>query len=82
MTRSFVSTPLEALVSRIDPLDASAMAAARNRQNTLTKPPGSLGRLESASISELYIYPDGPLLTLLNDTCHLANDREEMKRES
>jgi nicotinate-nucleotide--dimethylbenzimidazole phosphoribosyltransferase len=35
---------------RIQPLDEQAMAAARRRQDTLTKPPGSLGRLEELSI--------------------------------
>ena len=34
----------------IPPLDLAAEAAARARQNTLTKPPGSLGRLEELSI--------------------------------
>ena len=34
----------------IKPLDKEAMAAARARQDTLTKPPGSLGRLEELSI--------------------------------
>jgi nicotinate-nucleotide--dimethylbenzimidazole phosphoribosyltransferase len=38
------------LVSRIAPLDRSAMDAARARQGLLTKPPGSLGRLEELSI--------------------------------
>lgn len=32
------------------PPDAVAAAAARERQNTLTKPPGSLGRLEDLSV--------------------------------
>lgn len=41
---------LENLISRIAPLDAAAMAAARARQDTLTKPQGSLGRLEALSI--------------------------------
>ena len=41
---------LESLVSLIGPLDESAMAAARARQDTLTKPQGSLGRLEALSI--------------------------------
>jgi nicotinate-nucleotide--dimethylbenzimidazole phosphoribosyltransferase len=36
--------------SRILPLDKAAMAAARARQNLLTKPQGSLGRLEALSI--------------------------------
>lgn len=34
----------------IKPLDEKAMAAARQRQNTLTKPHGSLGKLEDLSI--------------------------------
>jgi nicotinate-nucleotide--dimethylbenzimidazole phosphoribosyltransferase len=33
-------------IGRIRPLDATAVAEARARQATLTKPPGSLGRLE------------------------------------
>ncbi len=41
---------LENLISRIGPLDEDAIAAARARQNLLTKPQGSLGRLESLSI--------------------------------
>jgi nicotinate-nucleotide--dimethylbenzimidazole phosphoribosyltransferase len=38
------------LIPQIVELDASAMAAARARQDTLTKPPGSLGRLEALSV--------------------------------
>ncbi len=41
---------LEELIYQIQPLDDSAMQAARNRQNMLTKPQGSLGRLEELSI--------------------------------
>jgi nicotinate-nucleotide--dimethylbenzimidazole phosphoribosyltransferase len=41
---------LEQTVSQIQPLDAEAAAAAQTRQNTLTKPPGSLGRLEELSV--------------------------------
>jgi nicotinate-nucleotide--dimethylbenzimidazole phosphoribosyltransferase len=37
-------------IAQIKRLDAQAMAAARQRQNTLTKPLGSLGRLEKISI--------------------------------
>src|SRR5438128_5114057 len=37
---------LRAVIDRIQPLDEQAMAAARQRQDLLTKPPGSLGRLE------------------------------------
>ncbi|HZS02599.1 MAG TPA: nicotinate-nucleotide--dimethylbenzimidazole phosphoribosyltransferase, partial [Chloroflexota bacterium] len=38
------------VASRVGPLDAAAMAAARARQPRLTKPPGSLGRLEDLAI--------------------------------
>ena len=41
---------LESTVARIGPLDEAAMAAARARQDMLTKPRGSLGRLEELSI--------------------------------
>jgi len=41
---------LDSLISTIQPLDESAMLAARARQDTLTKPRGSLGRLEELSI--------------------------------
>jgi len=40
----------ERLCDRIPPLDEAAMASARDRQNVLTKPQGSLGRLEALSI--------------------------------
>src|SRR3990172_73734 len=43
-------TTLEEIVSRIRPLDQKAMQAARERQDNLTKPAGSLGRLEELSI--------------------------------
>ncbi|MCX7706685.1 MAG: nicotinate-nucleotide--dimethylbenzimidazole phosphoribosyltransferase, partial [Anaerolineae bacterium] len=38
------------LAESIPPLDEASMAAARARQDTLTKPQGSLGRLEELSI--------------------------------
>jgi nicotinate-nucleotide--dimethylbenzimidazole phosphoribosyltransferase len=41
---------LEQALREIKPLDKKAMAAARARQDTLTKPLGSLGRLEELSI--------------------------------
>ena len=41
---------LEQIIARIQDLDQKALAAATARQNTLTKPPGSLGRLEELSI--------------------------------
>ncbi len=42
-------TLLDTTIERILPLDAAAIAAARARQDTLTKPQGSLGRLEELS---------------------------------
>lgn len=41
---------LSGIISQIQPLDEPAMAQARTRQDRLTKPPGSLGRLETLSI--------------------------------
>jgi len=41
---------LEKIIQQIQPLDDSAIRAAQARQNTLTKPQGSLGRLEELSI--------------------------------
>ena len=41
---------LDTILKEIKPLDSSAMAAAQSRQNSLTKPHGSLGRLEELSI--------------------------------
>ncbi len=41
---------IEQLIARIGPLDAKAMAEAAARQDSLTKPLGSLGRLEEVSI--------------------------------
>lgn len=41
---------LSSTIEMIKPLDKNAMAKARARQATLTKPPGSLGRLEELSI--------------------------------
>ncbi len=41
---------LEATIGRIGNLDEGAMEAARERQGRLTKPPGSLGRLEALSV--------------------------------
>ncbi len=38
------------VINRIKPLDEKAMAEAKNRQDSLTKPQGSLGQLESLSI--------------------------------
>jgi nicotinate-nucleotide--dimethylbenzimidazole phosphoribosyltransferase len=41
---------LDSLISAIPPLDETSMRTARARQDTLTKPRGSLGRLEELSI--------------------------------
>ena len=41
---------LHEIIANIPPLDESAMQSARLRQDTLTKPRGSLGRLEELSI--------------------------------
>ncbi len=41
---------LKELIAKIQPLNKTAMAAAQERQNMLTKPAGSLGRLEELSI--------------------------------
>ncbi|MCY3691504.1 MAG: nicotinate-nucleotide--dimethylbenzimidazole phosphoribosyltransferase [Chloroflexota bacterium] len=45
-----ISTSVDQTIAAIGPLDAAAVAAAEARQGVLTKPPGSLGRLESLSI--------------------------------
>jgi nicotinate-nucleotide--dimethylbenzimidazole phosphoribosyltransferase len=43
-------TKLQQIIHQIKPLDAKAMRLAQARQDTLTKPQGSLGRLEELSI--------------------------------
>ena len=45
-----ISPLIDQTLAAITPLDEGAMTAARARQDTLTKPPGSLGRLEELSI--------------------------------
>jgi len=47
---------LEDVIAQIGPLDEPAMAAARARQDSLTKPRGSLGRLETLSIQMAGIF--------------------------
>ncbi len=44
------ASPLTKAIGRVRSLDEVAMAAARSRQQALTKPPGSLGRLEELAI--------------------------------
>ena len=46
MARLDRQAQLQAVIESVQPLDEQAMAAARQRQDLLTKPPGSLGRLE------------------------------------
>ena len=41
---------IDETILNIDPLDEISMSKARERQNTLTKPLGSLGRQEQLSI--------------------------------
>ncbi len=43
-------SPLDTILHAIEPLDSKAMATARQRQDSLTKPHGSLGKLEDLSI--------------------------------
>ena len=45
-----MSESLSKIIEMIKPLDEGAMAEAQARQNQLTKPQGSLGRLEELSI--------------------------------
>jgi nicotinate-nucleotide--dimethylbenzimidazole phosphoribosyltransferase len=45
-----MASSLDTILKEIRPLDSPAMAAAQHRQNSLTKPHGSLGRLEELSI--------------------------------
>jgi nicotinate-nucleotide--dimethylbenzimidazole phosphoribosyltransferase len=61
---------LDQAIAAIQPLDADAMSAARAHQDDLTKPPGSLGRLESlavqlAGIRGLDRTPLGPAAVLV-----------------
>jgi nicotinate-nucleotide--dimethylbenzimidazole phosphoribosyltransferase len=52
----FISTLIDQAIRKIAPLDQNAMSAARARQDTLTKPLGSLGRLEDISVMLAGIY--------------------------
>lgn len=47
---------LEEIIEKIKPLDDAAMRSAQVRQNMLTKPQGSLGRLEELSIQLAGVY--------------------------
>lgn len=50
---------LAAALARIGPLDAGAMRRAEARQRVLTKPPGSLGRLEELAVRLAGMLGDG-----------------------
>jgi len=50
MTEAQPTGLLEDTIAAIGPLDGAAVAAARERQEMLTKPSGSLGRLEDVSV--------------------------------
>jgi nicotinate-nucleotide--dimethylbenzimidazole phosphoribosyltransferase len=52
-------TRLEKTIRSIVATDAESMRAARNRQDRLTKPPGSLGRLEEISVQLAGIIGNG-----------------------
>ena len=52
------SNLIDQILAKIIPPDQSAMDAARARQDTLTKPQGSLGRLEELSITLAGIFMD------------------------
>jgi nicotinate-nucleotide--dimethylbenzimidazole phosphoribosyltransferase len=65
---------LQNIIARIQGLDEAAMAAARARQNMLTKPAGSLGRLEELSIQlagilgrEIPVIKDKVIITMAGD---------------
>ena len=65
---------LENIIAKIEGLDEAAMAAAKARQAVLTKPAGSLGRLEELSIQlagisgqEIPIIKDKVIITMAGD---------------
>ena len=53
-----ISDLVERTIKEIVPLDETAMAAARARQDQLTKPLGSLGRLEEMSVQLAGIFSE------------------------
>jgi nicotinate-nucleotide--dimethylbenzimidazole phosphoribosyltransferase len=65
---------IASLISNIQPLDQAAMRSARARQDMLTKPQGSLGRLEELSIQiagitgrSLPVIKDKVIITMAGD---------------
>jgi nicotinate-nucleotide--dimethylbenzimidazole phosphoribosyltransferase len=65
-----IATTLADLIAGIGPLDGEAMASAARRLDRLTKPPGSLGRLETLAIElagirgDLVTSIDGPAIAV------------------
>ena len=58
-------TPLTQIIAQIDPVDSAWMLRAKERLDSLTKPPGSLGRLEELAATYVAIRQD-PLPPLEN----------------
>jgi nicotinate-nucleotide--dimethylbenzimidazole phosphoribosyltransferase len=63
VTNKDPATTLAETIERIGPLDTAAMAIARARLDQLTKPPGSLGRLEELVVTLAGVTgrPDAPV---------------------
>ena len=66
-----ISDLVDHTINQISPLDEAAMGAARARQDQLTKPLGSLGRLEALSIQLAGIFGE-PTPKIINKTVVLA----------
>ena len=66
-----ISDLVDHTINQITPLDEAAMDAARARQDQLTKPLGSLGRLEALSIQLAGIFGE-PTPKIINKTVVLA----------
>ena len=66
-----ISKIIDATLAQIDDLDKASMASARDRQSTLTKPLGSLGKLEELSILLAGIFSN-PMPKITKKTVILA----------
>lgn len=65
---------LAEIVAAIRPLDDAAQAKARQRQDSLLKPPGSLGRLEQLSVQLAGIFAERPLVIDKKQILVIAGD--------